>query len=101
MGKKISTAGICPWCQNPINAGAAACKSCGASESNSWEQAGLWRYSIVGLFMTFLAVPGLCIVFFFPTTGAILLALGIGGLIAIRMMMKSRRSWVASGRSVV
>lgn len=102
MGKKMISTGVCPWCQSPINKGAAACKSCGASESDGWEQVGLWRYSIVGLFLAFLALPGLCIIYFFPAAGSILLVLGIGGLIAVRRMLKGKRSWVASGgRSVV
>jgi hypothetical protein len=100
-GKKMVSAGVCPWCQSPLNAGAMACKSCGASESNGWEQAGAWRYSIVGLFMAFLTLPGAAIVYFFPVTGLALLILGIGGLIVVRRMMKRSRSWVASGARAV
>jgi hypothetical protein len=96
-GKKMVSVGVCPWCQSPVNLGAAACKSCGASESTHWEQAGPWRLYITLMCLFLIPLFGVVILLVSPVVGAIFILLGIGGYILARRRMKGSRSWVASG----
>jgi hypothetical protein len=95
--KKMVTPGICPWCQNAVKTGAAACASCGASEIDGWQSFGAMRYFIWAIFASFLAVPGIVLVFVYPAVGIPLLLVGLGVPIAIQMSVKSKRNWIAPG----
>lgn len=96
-GKAMTTVGVCPWCQSQVNPGATACKSCGASESDHWQQLGPWRYSLTLILLLFIPLFGVVVLFLSPAAGAITIVLGIGGFILTRSRKKSTRSWVASG----
>jgi hypothetical protein len=95
--KKMLSAGVCPWCQSEVNTGAMACKSCGASEINGWQSLGAWRYIVWALSLLFLVGPGMMTMIFWPLGGLILVAVGIGGPIALQIGVRRNHNWIAPG----
>lgn len=95
--KKMTTPGVCPWCQNAVNAGAAVCASCGASELDGWKSLGARRHFVWALTFLFLISPGLFVIPFYPAWGVLLIAAGIAGPIALQRMLRGNHHWIAPG----
>lgn len=96
-----SASSTCPLCKEPINAGALACKSCGATEISAWNNMGIWKSYVFALFWLPFIIGGMTWAFGATTFGPLVMLASAAGFFWLRSTKSKQRVWVtgASKRS--